>query len=1020
MNVTKYSIENNRVTIVIMLMIILGGLMAYFSLPQAEDPGFTIRTAVVTTFFPGASPERIEQLVTDKIEKVVQEIPELESVTSTSRNGLSMVSVNIREEYKDMRPIFDNLRRKIERVAPSLPSGIIGPEVNDEFGDVFGQVLTLTGEGYTYAELKEIADDVRDEILNIDNVAKVEFYGAQDEKIYIEFNNSRLMEVGISPTTLAGMLQSTNIINPGGSISTGFEEIVLEPSGNFETVEELKKTIINIPNSKDFILLEDLAKVYRGYEDPSDARMRYMGTPCLGLAISMKEGGNIVDLGVKLKKKMNYLLSQYPIGIEFNFIAFQPERVEQSVNDFIGNLIQAIIIVLGVMLLTLGLRTGLIVASLIPSAILMTFIFMQMMGIGIDRVSLASLIIALGMLVDNAIVMSEAIMVKMEKGTKGFDAAVEAAHELKIPLLTSSLTTCAAFLPFYLMKSSMGEFVGTIFVVVTITLLSSWVLSLTLIPMLCMYFIKVTPQENNFDSKFYKGYRRFITSLIKHKYVTIIVVFVVFWVSLQGLGLVPKKFMPDDESPIIVAKLSLPVGSPLTRTEEIVNKLEDFIAENLMSESGKDGVENWGTYIGNGGPRFNLTYIGNDHSPESAVILLNTTTSEVVDKLIPEIEEFCFNNFPDAVANIGKLSTGPSSEYPVEVRISGKDTDEVFDIVNDVKNEMMEIDGVKFVTDDWGMRTKKLLVKVDQAKAKRAGISSHDVAASLQASLSGITSTEYREDDKVIPVVIRSVESQRNDINRIESLSIFSSASGQIIPLKQVANVELAWQPAKILRRNRLKSVTIKCSIDESKISAFEVTEKINSWLIKESESWPIGYKFGLGGENENSSKATSAIADQLPIAGFAIIFLLVMQFNSFRRPLIILITIPLGIIGITFGLLVAKSYFGFFAILGLISLAGIVINNAIVLLDTIKLEIEEHGRKPFDAVIFAAQSRLRPIILTTMTTIGGLIPLWFGGGIMWKPMAISIIFGIIFATVLTLGVVPTLYSLFFKVKITD
>ncbi len=767
------------------------------------------------------------------------------------------------------------------------------------------------------------------------------------------------------------------------------------------------------------IALGDLASVKRGYVDPPRTMMRSSGISCLGLAISMREGGNITTLGEQVQEKIRYLQTMYPIGVEFDTVAFQPGNVQRKVDGFIMNLIQAIAIVMAVMLLTLGFRSGLIVASLIPMAILMAIIFMGIFEIGIDQISLAALIIALGMLVDNAIVMSEANMVRREQGESAKEAAINAAKELTVPLLTSSLTTCAAFLPFYLAKSSMGEYVGALFQVVTITLLCSWALSLSMIPLLCVFFLKVKTKsgKEGFDSWFYKSYRSMILFMLKRRLLAIVAVGAIFWLAMIGLGFVPSIFMPVDDTAVMTAELSLPVGTPIEKTVKMIDELEAYIKENLMASEESEGILNWGTFIGQGAPRFKLTYNPPSKSPEFGMLLINASSFDnMIETIVPSIERYCLEHFPDVLPTVQGLATGAGSKYPIDIRVSGKETEQVFALVEQVKAKLNSLDGTKNTTDDWGIQTKKLLVDIDQARARRAGVSSQDIAVSLKTNLSGLETTQYREETNVIPVILRSISAQRTDIGKIESLNVFSSNTGASVPLMQVADLDVVWQSSKILRRNRLKTVSVQADVNQG-TSAMAVTGIMKSWLESESRNWEIGYGYEIGGESESSATATQSIVDQLPLAGFLIVFLLVFQFNSLRRPLIILITIPFSIIGVTFGLLVAQSYFGFMTLLGLVSLAGIVINNAIVLLDRINIEREENGLEPQQAVVEAVQQRLRPILLTTLTTVGGLIPLWLSGGPMWEPMAIAIIFGIMFATVLTLGMVPVLYSLFFRVS---
>ena len=1026
MDITRFAIENNRVTIVCVLVLLLAGVNAFFSLPQAEDPGFIVRTAMVRTVFPGANPERVENLVTDKIEKAIQEIPELDVVRSTSKTSSSIVYVDIKESYTAMRPIWDNLRRKIADVREELPDGIIGPFVNDEFGDVFGIIIAITaGQGregrpeISYAEMKDIAEAARDQLLRLDDTAKVEIYGVQEERVFVEYNNARLAELGLSVVQLQQILQGRNIIIPGGSVSTGVERIELEPSGNFDDIQDLARTVISVPGRNDFLYLEDIAEVRRDYIDPPSSKFHANGLPALGIAVSKKPEGNIVSLGRQIEQLVETWNNEYPIGIDFEPVAFQTTTVERKVDEFTGNVGQAIAIVLGIMLLMLGFRTGFIVASLVPTAMVATLVILQFLEISLNQMSLASLIIALGMLVDNAIVMAESIMVEMAEGKSRVEAAVASARELRIPLLTSSLTTAAAFLPIYLAESTTGEYTGQLFTVVTVTLLCSWILALTLIPLLCVMFLKVQPPAHGdaHETRFYRSYRRLLLGGVRHPFLALLGVIGLFVFSLQGMQYIPNIFFPPSDTPMFTAEIESPVGTAIERNEEIVYEIERFVESELMAnDDGREGVTNWSSYIGVGSPRFSLTAVPEPPSPEYSFMLFNTTSRDVVETIIPRLESFCLEQFPDVLATVQPLKLGPPVLNPVEVRVSGEDIDVLFGLADSVKVKLAEMPGTKNIGDDWGQRSKKINVNINEPRARRSGITHEDIALSLLSVLSGYDATDYREGDEVIPVVVRSVAADRQDLGKLESLNVYSQTSGQSVPLKQVADLEVEWQPAKIFRRNRLKNVKIFSDVQPG-LTAVEVTDQLIPWLEEQQGAWPLGYVYDLGGEFETSGKGNRSIVEKLPIGGLIIVLLLVGQFNSIRRPLIILLTIPLSLIGVIAGLLIAKSYFGFMTLLGIISLAGIVINNAIVLLDRINIEISENGLSPARAVIEASQRRLRPILLTTMTTVGGLIPLWLGGGPMWEPMAIAIIFGLLFATVLTLGVVPVLYTLFFRVR---
>jgi len=1017
MNITRLAIDNNRTSFVLFFILMFAGFQAFIDMPRAYDPGFIIRTAQVVTYFPGANPSRVEQLVTDQLEKVVQEIPELDFVNSESRTGVSIISVNIKESYKNMRPIWDDLRRKIEDAETDLPEGIQPSVVNDDFGDVYGIVATLSGEGYSYAQLKETADEVRDRFLHIDDVSKVEIIGEQEERIFVEYNNARLGELGISPSQLSAILQSRNILISGGSITQKDETIELQPSGNFDTLDDIKHTLIQIPGSSQLVYLKDIASVTRGYVDPATVKTRYNNQAVLAIALSMREGGNNIRMGQEVKQAIDELHANYPIGIDLNLVNFSPLEVQNKVKSFVTNLIQAILVVAAVMLFTLGFRTGLIVSLLIPASMLMSFLVMSFIDIGIDQISLAALIIALGMLVDNGIVMSESIMGQMRNGKPPIDAAVSSAQELYLPLLTSSLTTAAAFLPIYLAESNVGEFTSSLFVVVSITLLSSWLFSLTIIPMLCMMFLKVELKKDDYSSRLFKNYRWFLGWVLNHRKLSLSAVATLFIVSLLFFKLIPSVFFPPSDRNYFTVELEMPLATEIAKTESIVKDFERYItAELQVSDKREQGVVDWIAYVGSGGVRFVLSHTPESPSSNYALMIINVTDYRLIDEMMDKINTYGFNQYPDLVIKSKKIESGAPVNNPVEVRISGKNEEQLFQLVNQVRKKISSMNGIGQVSNDWGQQIKLLNVNINQARALRSGVSSEDVAVSLQAGLTGLKLSEFREEEDSIPIYLRSNSADFEDIQRLNSLAIYSKSTGDSVPLLQVADVDVIWQASKILRRDRIKTVVLGAQINTSVTSA-DVFAKLTPWLEEQSNNWPVGYSYELGGDAESSAKGNQSISEKLPIAALIILFLLVSQFNSIRKPLIILATIPLGLIGVIWGLLIAKSFFGFMTLLGIISLAGIVINNAIVLLERIKIELENKQNSDFENIIIAAQKRLTPILLTTATTVLGLIPLYLGGGEMWEPLAVSIMAGLLFSTLLTLIVVPLLFAVLFKVK---
>ncbi|MEM7278080.1 MAG: efflux RND transporter permease subunit, partial [Pseudomonadota bacterium] len=681
---------------------------------------------------------------------------------------------------------------------------------------------------------------------------------------------------------------------------------------------------------------------------------------------------------------------------------------------------QAIAIVVAVMVLFLGLRTGLVVATLIPTTIITSFYLMEIFSITINQISLAALIIALGLLVDNAIVMVESILVKREQGVGAFDAAIQSGNELKAPLLVSSLTTAAAFMPIGLAESAVGEYTADIFYVVAIALLASWCLAMTVLPMLATIALKISkkPESNEQHAgRWYQLYSQLLRWCIGHRVVFGVAVIAIFFAAVKGLGFVRSEFIAPSEDPIFTAKLEMPVGTDITASAAEIAKIDAFIRDRFYApDEGDTVVKNWLVFTGEGGPRFMLSLDPPNVNPANSFLIVNTVSHAVTERVLRELRAYLFESHPDLDSQVARLENGPPVGYPIQIRLSAGSIDGLYETADQVTGLLFDSTGVSAVKNSWGMKSKKLLVEVDQERARRAGVSSEDVAFSLNASLSGIDLTEYREGDDLIPVQLRTEISDRQDISKLDGMSVYGQSSGKSVPLKQVADIVLAFEPGMIARRDRVKTLTLSAQLRNG-FTATTVNEEFLPKLDQLSQTWPRGTRYELGGESESSGDANASIAAKLPLAFMVILLLLVMQFDSLRRPLIVLTTIPLGLIGVTFGLLAVDSAFGFFTILGIISLSGIIINNAIVLLDRIAIEHEEPDTSHFDAVIRACQLRLRPIMLTTATTVLGMLPLLWGGSAMFRPMAVTIIFGLIFATLLTLLVVPVLYAALFKVS---
>ncbi len=1024
MNLAKFSIDKNRITFMVLVTIILLGINMYFNLSQDSMPPYTVRVATVVSQFPGASPERVEQLVTDKIEKVAQELPELKEVTSTSRTGLSVVSVSLKDEVSPakLQSVWDRLRRKLNAIQ-GLPSGV-SPNLNDDgIGDVYGIVVGLTSDGFSYSEMKEYADDIKDDLIKLPDAAKVELGGVQDERVFVEFDNTRLKEYGLSASKLQQSIGATNILSSGGQINVGDERIILEPTGNFDDVEDIQNMLIAVGDGSQLVKLGDITTVTKGYIDPPNQIVSVDGKEAITMHVNLKEDKNIVYLGEAVDVVVAQWQNRLPVGLELTRVSSLDDYINVKVSDFMVNLIQSISIVLVVMLVFLGFRTGFVIASLIPIVTIMTLMLMGIINMGLNQVTLAALIMALGMLVDNAIVVAETIMVKLEQGMEKYKAAVEAFSELWMPLLISTLTTSAAFLAFYLSPTTMGDIVGPIFVVITIALMSSWLIALTVITMFCYMFLKVAPKGEKKPSlvdRIINSAKRYYKDLIllalRHKYKVIVGIFLAFFLSLYGFGYIPFIFFPDSDRNMITIDINLPEGNKIESTTKVVRQIEGFMADSLkINEEGERGIVSWSSYIGEGPESYDLGYSPDEANSNYAHILVNTTTFEVNTEMVKRLDAFAFQSFPNADIKVGLLGSGGGGT-PIEIKVSGPEPDELSSIAETVKQKLSGIDYTKNVKDDWGPKSKKFLIEIDQNRAQNAGITSSDIATSLQTVLDGFQTGEYREDNKSIPIVMRSGDSQQQTLASLETLNVYSQNSGKSVPLLQVASIVPAWQYAKIKRLDIRRTINISSELRDGG-NASAIMSVVTPWLEEQVDGvWPEGYTYELGGDAEQTAENMGPIIGYLPISGFIIVLLLIIQFNSVRKMTMVVLTIPLGIIGVVVGLLVFQEAFGFMPFLGVISLAGIVINNAIVLIDRMEVELAV-GRTDQDSVIAACLQRFRPILLSTFTTILGLLPLYLSGGEMWEGMAVSIMIGLLFGTIITLLFIPSLYSALFKVN---
>jgi len=1015
MNLTKVTLNNSRITLIAILVVAIIGIGNYFKLERDSMPPYTVRIASVVTRFPGADPQKVEVLVTEPLEEVIREMAEVKTINSESRPGLSVITVELITAVsgKELQSVWTSLRNKVEDLKPTLPQGVFGPVVKDEdIGTVFGIILGVTGDGVPYNKLEDYAKEVRDELLLLPDAAKINYGGVQDERLFIEFDDKQLAHYGLDVMKLRNIISAINILYPGGEINMGRQRIVLEPSGSFETIDDLKKILIPTSTGVSVYLDDITTRIYRDYITPRQKMVKINGKPAIALFISLKDGANIVRLGEDVDKALPRINSNLPLGVEVVRSASQDRVVSGQVNDFLVNLLQSILIVLAVMLLFLGFRTGSLVAALIPMVILTSFFFLGLLNLGFNKVSLAALIISLGLLVDNGIVISESILVNMKRGLSAFEASVYSGKVLIIPLLISSLTTSAAFLPFALARTPMGEISSQLFWVVSSTLLASWFLAFTFIPLLAVLIVKVKARnkekkENFMDRNMDLG---FILGL--------------FVLALSMVQFLPFKLVPDSDRNLVTVDIKFPTGTQMEYTEQAVNDIGNYILENLIvnpeTEKAKPGVLDFSSFIGEGPEPYDLGYFKNEANSGYAHMLLNTTGDRDNDYIIAKVDSFCFSHIPDADIRVNRLTGAGASGTPVEIRISGSDPEKLAIISEDVKEKLVTIDGAKNITDDWGPKIKKLMVDIHPAKAQRAGLTNMEIALALNTGLSGMKIGDSFETDEQIPIFLKNENSDEHDIETVQAFTIYSSARDQNVPLSQVADVKVDWQFGKVIRKDLIRTMTVGAHL-ETGYTASDIFEAIGPWLDEQKAGWDLGYDYELGGEDEDKAENLGAIFANLPLAFFIIVLLLVLQFNSVRKATIIVLSIPLGMIGVVAGWFIGGSFVSFFGVLGVIALAGIVVNNSIILIDRIDVEITENpdvDRR--DAILKAANNRFRPVILTTLTTSMGMLPLWFSGDLLWEPLTLAIIFGLFFATLITLLFVPVLYRLFFKVPFKD
>jgi len=1020
MNLTQLAFRYQRVVFMLLTLLIVYGAYSYFTLPAREDPEITIREATVTTRFPGLSPERMELLITRTLEEYIRRIPEIKKITSSSLTGLSVIHVEIQDRYFDLDTIWTDLRNKVEEAALELPAGTQTPQVNDEFGGVSVITLALTANGYTFGEMFDIAKVVRDRLYQVKGTKKIELYGVQPERIYLETTNARMAQFGVTPNELYNILEAQNIILPGGEIDTGESAFMIEPTGNFESVADIENLLIGIPGVQYSVPLKDLLTVKRAPIDPPFQTAYFNGIPAIMLGISMLSAENVLSYAPRMKAKIEQIQQTLPVGYTLNIATYQADQVAKTVYGVSTSVLQTLAIVLAVVMLFLGIRTGLIVGTIVPVTMLVTLAIMNFTGMTLERMSLATLIISLGLLVDNGIVIAEDFKRRLEQGIDRITALTEGGRELAFPLLTSSLTTILVFMPLMLAEHVAGEYTRSISLVILIALLSSWFLALTVTPILCYHFLKVSSKSSAEETAaesteqqgwITNGYKNLLIGFLRFRALFVLMIGGVLVAGIIAATYVPEQFFPDSDRTQLLVYTQLPADTSMRTNDQRMQEVFTWLQNKEMFPQ----IQSFAGYVGFGGPRFVLSLSPEDPADNIGFIVLNVATQAEVGELMQTLREQFPHAFPDMFVRIKRMFLGPSESGKIEVRISGPDRDVLYNRAKLVEAVFRETPGMLDVYNDWQNRVVKIKVNIDQQRARRVGITSRDVASVLQSYFSGNVASDFREDDDIIPIVFRADDQERFNLDRVLTLNVYSSTQNISVPLFQIADFEASNEYARIEHRDLFRTITIEAKHEWLPVA--DILKAVTPGVEKAMADLPPNHEWLFGGVLEDSNEAQAALMAYVPLCVGLIILLLILQFNSYRKPLIILLTIPLAMVGAFFGLLITQSFMGFMVTLGLYSLAGIIINNAIVLIDRIDIELAA-GREPFDAVISACVQRLRPIVMTTITTVLGLLPLILSRDPLFYGMSNAIAFGLGLGTLLTLGFVPVLYSFFYRVKI--
>ncbi|APP04260.1 efflux RND transporter permease subunit VmeI [Vibrio harveyi] len=1017
MGIAAYFIRNRVISWMVSLIFLIGGVAAFFGLGRLEDPAFTIKDAMVVTSYPGATPQQVEEEVTYPIEKAIQQLTYVDEVNSISSRGLSQITVTMKNNYgpDDLPQIWDELRRKVNDLKGTLPPGVNDPSVIDDFGDVYGILLAVTGDGYSYKELLDYVDYLRRELELVDGVSKVSVSGQQQEQVFIEISMKKLSSLGLSPTTVFNLLSTQNVVSDAGAIRIGDEYIRIQPTGEFQSVDELGDLLITESGAQGLIFLKDVAEIKRGYVEVPTNIINYNGELALNLGISFAQGVNVVEVGKAFDRRVAELKYQQPVGVQISEIYNQPKEVDKSVSGFVISLAQAVGIVIIVLLFFMGLRSGLLIGLILLLTVLGTFIFMKYLAIDLQRISLGALVIALGMLVDNAIVVVEGILIGTQKGRTRLQAATDIVTQTKWPLLGATVIAVTAFAPIGLSEDSTGEYCGTLFTVLLISLMLSWFTAISLTPFFADIFfkgqkIKSGEGEDNdpYNGIIFVMYKKFLSFCMRRAWFTVVVLVAGLAASVYGFTYVKQAFFPSSTTPIFQLDVWLPEGTDIRATNDTLKELEGWLAE-------QDHVEHITTTAGKGLQRFMLTYAPEKSYAAYGEITTRVENYEALAPLMERFREYIKSNYPEINYKLKQIELGPGGGAKIEARIIGSDPTVLRTIAAQVMDVMYADPGATNIRHDWRERTQVLEPQFNESQARRYGITKSDVDDFLSMSFSGMNIGLYRDGTTLMPIVARLPEDERIDIRNIEGMKIWSPAQSEFIPLQQVTmGYDMRWEDPIIVRKNRKRMLTVMADPD---ILGEETAATLQARLQPQIEAieMPPGYSLEWGGEYESSGDAKASLFTTMPM-GYLFMFLItIFLFNSIKEPLIVWLTVPLALIGVTTGLLVLNTPFGFMALLGFLSLSGMVLKNGIVLLDQIEIEMKS-GKEAYDAVVDAAVSRVRPVCMAAITTILGMIPLL--PDIFFKPMAVTIMFGLGFATVLTLIVVPVLYRLFHKVAV--